>query len=80
MTANISIDPARKEEFSIRLRDIVARGRAAGIIAIGATQRPSADIIPPSLRDTWGYRRGSTRRAVRSVCEVPGRGGPGCRP
>jgi DNA segregation ATPase FtsK/SpoIIIE, S-DNA-T family len=49
-------DKRTQEEFSIRLRDIVARGRAAGIIAIGATQRPSADIIPPSLRDIWGYR------------------------
>jgi S-DNA-T family DNA segregation ATPase FtsK/SpoIIIE len=49
-------DKRSQEEFAIRLRDIVARGRAAGIIAIGATQRPSADIIPPSLRDIWGYR------------------------
>src|SRR6266508_2235421 len=49
-------DKRTQEEFSIRLRDIVARGRAAGIIAIGVTQRPRADIIPPSLRDIWGYR------------------------
>jgi hypothetical protein len=33
-----------------------ARGRAPGIIAIEATQRPSADIIPTSLRDLFGYR------------------------
>jgi S-DNA-T family DNA segregation ATPase FtsK/SpoIIIE len=38
------------------LRDIVARGRAAGIIAVAATQRPSHDIIPVSLRDLFGYR------------------------
>jgi len=38
------------------LRDIVARGRAAGIIVVAATQRPSHDIIPVSLRDLFGYR------------------------
>ena len=37
-------------------RDIVARGRAPGIIPVEATQRPSADIIPTSLRDLFGYR------------------------
>jgi len=49
-------DKKTQEEFSIRLRDLVARGRAAGIIVIAATQRPSADIIPTSLRDIFGYR------------------------
>lgn len=49
-------DSRSQEEFMIRFRDVIARGRAAGIIAIGATQRPSADIIKPSLRDIFGYR------------------------
>ena len=35
---------------------MVARGRAPGIIAVEATQRPSADIIPTVLRDLFGYR------------------------
>jgi DNA segregation ATPase FtsK/SpoIIIE, S-DNA-T family len=48
--------PAQQKEFSARNRDVVARGRAPGIIAIEATQRPSADIIPTSLRDLFGYR------------------------
>ena len=30
--------------------------RAAGVIVIAATQRPSVDIIPTSLRDLFGYR------------------------
>jgi DNA segregation ATPase FtsK/SpoIIIE, S-DNA-T family len=47
---------AQQKEFSARNRDVVARGRAPGIIAIEATQRPSADIIPTSLRDLFGYR------------------------
>jgi S-DNA-T family DNA segregation ATPase FtsK/SpoIIIE len=46
----------QQEEFRTLVRDLVARGRAAGIIMICATQRPSADINPTSLRDLFGYR------------------------
>jgi S-DNA-T family DNA segregation ATPase FtsK/SpoIIIE len=46
----------QQEEFIALLRDLVARGRAAGIPVIAATQRPSVDIIPTSLRDIFGYR------------------------
>jgi DNA segregation ATPase FtsK/SpoIIIE, S-DNA-T family len=46
----------QQREFITLLRDLVARGRAAGIIVIAATQRPSVDIIPKSLRDLFGYR------------------------
>jgi S-DNA-T family DNA segregation ATPase FtsK/SpoIIIE len=46
----------QQEEFITALRDVVARGRSVGIIVVGATQRPSADIIPTSLRDIFGYR------------------------
>jgi S-DNA-T family DNA segregation ATPase FtsK/SpoIIIE len=45
-----------QEEFRTLVRDIVARGRAAGIITVASTQRPSADIVPTSLRDLFGYR------------------------
>ena len=47
---------AQQKEFNACNRDIVARGRAPGIIPVEATQRPSADIIPTSLRDLFGYR------------------------
>jgi DNA segregation ATPase FtsK/SpoIIIE, S-DNA-T family len=46
----------QQKEFVSLVRDLVARGRAAGIIVVGATQRPSADIVPTSLRDLFGYR------------------------
>jgi DNA segregation ATPase FtsK/SpoIIIE, S-DNA-T family len=46
----------QQEEFVALLRDLVARGRAAGIPVVAATQRPSFDIIPTSLRDLFGYR------------------------
>jgi S-DNA-T family DNA segregation ATPase FtsK/SpoIIIE len=48
--------PVQQKEFNASNRDVVARGRAPGIIAVEATQRPSADIIPTSLRDLFGYR------------------------
>src|ERR671913_4064 len=49
-------EPKQQKEFTALLRDLVARGRAAGVIVIAATQRPSADIIPTSLRDLFSYR------------------------
>jgi DNA segregation ATPase FtsK/SpoIIIE, S-DNA-T family len=49
-------EPKQQKEFTALLRDLVARGRAAGVIVVAATQRPSADIIPTSLRDLFGYR------------------------
>jgi hypothetical protein len=50
--------PDRKlsAEFAGRLRDLVARGRAAGIVVLGATQKPAAEVIPTSLRDLFGFR------------------------
>jgi S-DNA-T family DNA segregation ATPase FtsK/SpoIIIE len=47
---------AQQKEFIARLRDLVARGRAAAMPVIAATQRPSVDILPKSLRDLFGYR------------------------
>ncbi len=47
---------AQQKEFNALNRDVVARGRAPGIIPVEATQRPSADIVPTSLRDLFGYR------------------------
>jgi S-DNA-T family DNA segregation ATPase FtsK/SpoIIIE len=47
---------AQQQEVRTLVRDLVARGRAAGIVMVAATQRPSADIIPTSLRDLFGFR------------------------
>ena len=46
----------QQKHFVALLRDLVARGRAAAMPVIAATQRPSVDIIPKSLRDIFGYR------------------------
>ena len=45
-----------REDFAVLLRDLVARGRAVGLIVVAATQRPSSDIIPTSLRDLFAWR------------------------
>jgi S-DNA-T family DNA segregation ATPase FtsK/SpoIIIE len=49
-------DKLQRETFAALLRDIVARGRAVAVIVVGATQRPTADIIPTSLRDIFSWR------------------------
>jgi DNA segregation ATPase FtsK/SpoIIIE, S-DNA-T family len=46
----------QQREFIALFRDQVARGRAAAMPVIAATQRPSVDIIPKSVRDLFGYR------------------------
>jgi len=47
---------AEREDFAALARDLIARGRAAGVILILATQRPSHQIIDPSMRDLFSYR------------------------
>jgi DNA segregation ATPase FtsK/SpoIIIE, S-DNA-T family len=46
----------QQDEFTMLLRDLVSRGRACAMPVVAATQRPSFDIIPTSLRDLFGYR------------------------
>jgi hypothetical protein len=46
----------KQREFSELLRDLVARGRAAGVIVCAATQKPAADVVPSALRDLFGFR------------------------
>jgi S-DNA-T family DNA segregation ATPase FtsK/SpoIIIE len=47
---------AEREKFTVTLRDCCARGRKAAHRYVLATQRPSHDIVPTSLRDLFGYR------------------------
>ena len=49
-------DRKQRTQFADLMRDMVSRGRAAGIIVVAATQKPSSDIIPTSLRDLFGFR------------------------
>jgi DNA segregation ATPase FtsK/SpoIIIE-like protein len=45
-----------RENFAELLRDLVSRGRAAGIIVIAATQKPSHEIVPTFIRDLFSFR------------------------
>jgi DNA segregation ATPase FtsK/SpoIIIE, S-DNA-T family len=49
-------DRRQRQEFGELLRDLVARGRAAGVIVIAATQKPGSDVVPTALRDLFGFR------------------------
>jgi hypothetical protein len=49
-------DRKQRQEFAELLRDLVARGRAAGVIVVAATQKPGADVVPTALRDLFGFR------------------------
>ena len=63
-------DKSLAGRFAELLRDLVARGRAAGIIVVAATQKPSTDIVPSALRDLFGFRwalRCATREASDTV-------------
>ena len=51
-----SEDRKKQREFAELLRDLVARGRAAGVIVCAATQKPASDVIPSALRDLFGFR------------------------
>jgi DNA segregation ATPase FtsK/SpoIIIE-like protein len=49
-------DKRQRQEFAELMRDLVARGRAAGVIVVAATQKPGADVVPSALRDLFGFR------------------------
>jgi len=62
-----------RDELADLLRDVVARGRAAGIVVVAATQKPAADVVPTSIRDLFGVRlalRCATRDASDTVLGV----------
>jgi S-DNA-T family DNA segregation ATPase FtsK/SpoIIIE len=49
-------DRKKQQEFAGLLRDLVARGRVAGVIVCAATQKPASDVVPSALRDLFGSR------------------------
>src|SRR5439155_18510561 len=51
-------DRKQRAEFADLLRDVVARGRAAGVIVVAATQKPASEVVPTALRDLLCFRMG----------------------
>jgi len=45
-----------RKAFCDQLRDIVARGRAAGVLVVAATQKPSVDVVPSAIRDLFPFK------------------------
>jgi FtsK/SpoIIIE family len=49
-------DRAVRNDVTESFRDLVSRGRAAGIVVLAATQKPSHEIVPTWIRDLFGFR------------------------
>ncbi|MCA2320436.1 ATP-binding protein [Mycobacterium intracellulare] len=49
-------DKATGAEIQAIVKDLVKRGRSAGLVTILSTQRPTADAIPTSIRDNASLR------------------------
>lgn len=49
-------DGKKKNTFNLKLRDIVSRGRAAGIFGVLDTQKPEDRTVPSSVRDMMPFR------------------------
>lgn len=47
---------ATRDAFAESLRDLVSRGRAAGVIVMAATQKPSHEVVPTWIRDLFSFR------------------------
>jgi hypothetical protein len=63
-------DRNKARQFSDLLGDLIARGRAAGIIFVVAAQKPSTDTFPSSIRDLINLRlafRCSTKEASDTI-------------
>ncbi|GCE01555.1 FtsK/SpoIIIE domain-containing protein [Embleya hyalina] len=56
------------------LRDILARGRASGIVPVLATQKPAATVIPTDLRDLIAYRWGGRCATSQASDTILGQG------
>lgn len=65
---------AQQERFVELLRGLVSLGRACGMPVVAATQRPSFDIIPTSLRDLFGYRAAFRCTTIGSSAVILGQG------
>ena len=66
---------ALSQQFIDRMTLIVSTGRAVGVGAVMATQRPTADVIPTSIRDVCSMRMAFKCMTSDSSKAVLGQGG-----
>ena len=65
------------KEFAEALRDLIARARAAGIIVILTTQKPSADTVPTNIRDLISHRVAFRCGSIDASATILGQGWAG---
>ncbi|NUW33650.1 cell division protein FtsK [Nonomuraea sp. SMC257] len=69
-TFTLHPDKKKREAFLLPLHELGARGRAAAVRIIAATQKPGSDVVPTYIRDLFDTRwalRCSTREASDTV-------------
>ena len=71
-------DRKQRTAFAELLRDLVARGRAAGVIVCAATQKPAADVVPSALRDLFGFRLALRCNTPQASDTILGQGWASC--
>lgn len=54
--SNAKQDKAAAAEREALVRDLIQRGRSAGVLVVLATQRMTADVIPTGIRDLCGVK------------------------
>lgn len=65
-------DSKRDKAVAAAIRLLVQKGRAAGVSVIAATQRPSSDVVPTSLRDLFVQRCAMSCATVESARMILG--------
>lgn len=59
VSVGVTTDEKKAEaERSTMIRRLIAKGRAAGVVVIAATQKPQSDVVPTALRDLIQQRVG----------------------
>ncbi|HEX4813205.1 MAG TPA: FtsK/SpoIIIE domain-containing protein [Nonomuraea sp.] len=69
-TFTLHPDKKKREAFLVPLHDLGARGRAAAVRVLAATQKPGSDVVPTYIRDLFDTRwalRCATRDASDTV-------------
>lgn len=79
---SVAGDPEGKKQETLRsthIRRLIAKGRAAGIVVVTATQKPQSDVIPTALRDLIQLRVGyaTTNAAMTDTILGAGMSGQG---